>query len=559
MRTLVFCTSFADRALTWRQRYGRWLDALRRSQIQFDQILIADDASPVPPPWSDLLILEEPPNGGEADPRCAASLGAEFVMYRFRERRGRQPWGLPGWHRSFAFAAKYGFLNGFDKVIHIESDAFIISREMQALVNQITEGWVTPWCPRHGFPEMAIEVVSGSQVRRFAEWADRPYSEMSGRCHEWSLPYTHIVRNLIGDRYENSVPRIADFAMQVLSHLGENHYWWLNDDGPTNAMGSAAAVVAISELPVEGQIRHEDVVLRVTFGSAGNCCDFVGGGWSGAEPNYRWSVGTESDLQFGPMDREQTYLVQMRVGPYTSHLSVPYQRIIVIWNDRIIGETKIAKSCSVTFRLPPESVSTVANVLKILTPFPAEENFARQGELDSRPLALAFHEILIARNSPSVEPGHPSYALSYQALANLLPAKILAHIRYRGDAWFAMGEIVGEPQNGKWIEGFGISSGFGIPSAEIEYRAVLSTGRLSEVHKADEFAGGRGASAPLRGFSVRLRGTAAERFICSYEGWFSDGEQIGPLGDGEVCRSSEDAVLEAFRIEIRRKRDRSPC
>lgn len=61
MSTLVFCTSFSNNPLHWQQRYRKWVDYFESSLLEFDQMLIVDDGSPILPDWSDFEVLTELP------------------------------------------------------------------------------------------------------------------------------------------------------------------------------------------------------------------------------------------------------------------------------------------------------------------------------------------------------------------------------------------------------------------------------------------------------------------------------------------------------------------
>src|SRR6185312_5533072 len=94
-------------------------DAIQTSNLIVDQLLIIDDGSEVVPDWPDLQIIEE--NSGLAAIRPVA-------LFRFNKHLGRHsPLNFPGWYRSFAFAAVFAQAHGFEKIVHIESDAFLIS------------------------------------------------------------------------------------------------------------------------------------------------------------------------------------------------------------------------------------------------------------------------------------------------------------------------------------------------------------------------------------------------------------------------------------------------
>ena len=117
------------------------------------------------------------------------STSAPIVLYTHNEHLGRTSvFDFPGWHRSFAFAARYAQVHGFRKVIHLESDAFLVSRRIQQHFNDFREGWAAVWSSRYTFPEITVQVAAGRDVGRMAAFFQRSYAEMVGRLHEWSSP-----------------------------------------------------------------------------------------------------------------------------------------------------------------------------------------------------------------------------------------------------------------------------------------------------------------------------------------------------------------------------------
>src|SRR5450631_3652660 len=91
---------------TWDQRYRAWLDGIRSSELEYDQVLIIDDGSAALPDWPDTVIVRDTdPDGSEAP----------IVLYHFTEHLGRRSVSdFPGWVRSFFFAARYAVANGFN-------------------------------------------------------------------------------------------------------------------------------------------------------------------------------------------------------------------------------------------------------------------------------------------------------------------------------------------------------------------------------------------------------------------------------------------------------------
>ena len=158
MKTLVFCTAYADNLDIWNERWGRWLKAVLNSGLRYDEILIVDDGSPVVPAWRGVPIFS-----AEAD--VPAVEARSVSIHRFADRRGRHVNGepFPGWYRSFAYAVTYGIKAGFDRIIHIEADAFLITDRAVDYFNRANHGWIALWSLTHRWPESTLQIINSDQ------------------------------------------------------------------------------------------------------------------------------------------------------------------------------------------------------------------------------------------------------------------------------------------------------------------------------------------------------------------------------------------------------------
>ena len=227
MKTLIFCTGYGKNLEEWETRHSKWINAIESGTLEADTLLIPDDGSPELPNWEGITMLSGELPDQEPDTRG--------VIYSFPDNLGRQAiYVYPGWYRSFMFAAKYAKKYGYEKVIHIESDAFIISERMQQYINAINYGWMTFWCPKYQLPETSIQVITGPALNDFIALIDAPYSLVSGKPADpnpsqgisW-LPFNAVNQMFKGDRYgenKGQVPMDADYACQI--EPGE-HCWWL--------------------------------------------------------------------------------------------------------------------------------------------------------------------------------------------------------------------------------------------------------------------------------------------------------------------------------------------
>jgi hypothetical protein len=277
-RTLVFCTAFARTADVWDYRYRTWLDAILGSELQFERILLVDDGSPTLPNWSDVAIVHE--NSAPPD-------DAGIVLYHFSDHLGRvSDFDFPGWYRSFAYAGRYAQRNGYRKVVHIESDAFLISRRIRAYLNAIRNGWIATWCPRHNFPESGIQVIAGQAMSALAEVCERPNSHFVTGNIEHQLPFTHVEKAFKGDRYSEGqffIPRDADYSTQtpLLPRKRQLHLWWL--EKPSDDWSGDIASIYMTDTGHTDLLTHKGVYY-LTFLKA--CNDIL-------KPRNYLEIGTD--------------------------------------------------------------------------------------------------------------------------------------------------------------------------------------------------------------------------------------------------------------------------
>jgi hypothetical protein len=232
-KAILFCTSyFRDRA-EWRNRYARWLDYYQRVGIEGARLFIIDDCSPYTPDADEIACVSSDCEIPRSD--------TEPLIVRFGNRLGRPArLSYPGWWRSFLHSANIARAIGADKIIHVESDAFILSPRLLDHIAELRTGWTTFWCPHHGLPETAIQVICQDQFAKMDWLQVRAQHGLDGLLAEHILPFTSINRALVGDRYSEirrhrgifrshkfdwfplfqtpffgGIPRDADFATQV--------------------------------------------------------------------------------------------------------------------------------------------------------------------------------------------------------------------------------------------------------------------------------------------------------------------------------------------------------
>ena len=376
MRTLVYCTAYAVAASVWGQRNRRWVDAVVAG-LNPDQVLLVDDGSAVLPGWSDLDLF----CGGVVGEAFTTGPRGRVLLYHFRDHLGRR--GLkdfPGWHRSFVFGALYAEALGFDRVIHIESDAFVISEAARAFLMGFKDGWAGLWSPLYAMPESAIQVAAGDGLRALAAFARAPYAGMIGQDHERALPFTHVERGLTGDRYgegDKFIPGDADYAAQVPSTMDPAYYWWLRGAAPPPA-------------PVTS--------IEMTFCENGYDTGALAAGWAPPEMNYHWMVGPESVVRLPALPGEGDGRLVLQVVPHIHAGILPRQRLIVEFNGVRLGEFDIERDCAVACALPAGLPRRQGqNVLRLIHPDAAIPSVLVPKLTDTRRLALSVSRLKLER------------------------------------------------------------------------------------------------------------------------------------------------------------------
>lgn len=141
--TIVFCTSYFQDQTAWEKRYRRWLD-YHAKIFPNEALIMIDDGSPYQPQDRDISVNHNLEN---------FVFGEKGTIFRFPDRLGRSATlNYPGWFRSFTFSVVIAKRFDFQRILHIESDAYILSRRALDFINGMTTGWTVFWCPRYQFP-----------------------------------------------------------------------------------------------------------------------------------------------------------------------------------------------------------------------------------------------------------------------------------------------------------------------------------------------------------------------------------------------------------------------
>lgn len=115
------------------------------------------------------------------------------------------------WYFAFGEAAKYAIDNGFDKIIHIDTDVYLFTDKICEFVKNTNHGWTSMWCEMHKYPESTFQIIGADYLLAMKNFMTRdflafyPYD-----LAETRIPWTHIEKGFKGDRYGEKMLQQAD-------------------------------------------------------------------------------------------------------------------------------------------------------------------------------------------------------------------------------------------------------------------------------------------------------------------------------------------------------------
>jgi hypothetical protein len=106
-----------------------------------------------------------------------------------------------GWYRSFFFSVQLAERFGYEKIIHLESDAYLVTQKICDYIDSLNSGWVSFYCPKYRFPETSIQVICKDNFDKLKQMSSVPLDSYKTSLAEDVIPFTHVESNLVGDRY----------------------------------------------------------------------------------------------------------------------------------------------------------------------------------------------------------------------------------------------------------------------------------------------------------------------------------------------------------------------
>jgi hypothetical protein len=197
MKSFIFCTSSVNNQSDHHHisRYQRWMDfyRLQLKELDADRIFLIDDGG-----------TDYQKNYSCLEGKLPADLVSDLNFYRFENKMGRDSLiQFPGWWRSFLFSIDIARKYGYKKIIHIESDFFLLSEELKSFIASANSGWISLYSNFYDLPETAVQIICEDQFENFdklrakilkTEFIVDDYAESI-------IPFTRVEKKFTGDRF----------------------------------------------------------------------------------------------------------------------------------------------------------------------------------------------------------------------------------------------------------------------------------------------------------------------------------------------------------------------
>jgi hypothetical protein len=202
MKSFIFCTCYIDnesqnaRVLRYRKWIGYYSALLE--QLGAEALFLVDDGS-----GADGLKEATGLSVIHAAGSLPGEMPGKLNAIRFEDHLGRSSiMDYPGWWRSFTYAVELAERYGFEKIIHIESDFYILSDRLKAFIRGLRKGWASLFCATYNWPESAVQVICKDNfpnMRKVLEHV-RSNNFIPGKEAEYMLPFTDVQKGFVGDR-----------------------------------------------------------------------------------------------------------------------------------------------------------------------------------------------------------------------------------------------------------------------------------------------------------------------------------------------------------------------
>ena len=206
MKTLLFCTSLLENDSL--NKYSEWWKYYKQRFPEFD-----------------FMILNDGPVEESIFDNLKNLIGDDFSsnnLITFDNKLGRADHLHWGWYRSFRKALLIGQEN-YDRIIHIEADALILSERLFNFIRTENTGWKCMYTKKYHFPESAIQIINNDSYHLIE---NVPEDFDFHKIVELMLPF-EAIKTFVGDRY-GEIGKLPEYKIDFVCQW--NWEWFIDKD-----------------------------------------------------------------------------------------------------------------------------------------------------------------------------------------------------------------------------------------------------------------------------------------------------------------------------------------
>jgi hypothetical protein len=146
--------------------------------------------------------------------------------------------------------------------------------------------------------------------------------------------------------------------------------------------------------------------LTISFAASGNSLAFLGSGWARAEPEFAWTVGSESQFTLPALKPAHGHILTLDVHPFVHRPELLGQRLTVSINDTVVGSSELSRPTLLGYCIPagPPSQSDRMSVTLQHPDAVRPKDFG--DSRDGRDLGFAVREAKLYRVLDANQPPH---------------------------------------------------------------------------------------------------------------------------------------------------------
>lgn len=101
--------------------------------------------------------------------------------------------------------------DGYDKILSIDSDCFVLSDKLCSFIKDTNTGWQALYSKRYDFPETACFFLCKDTFPLYFEYTKGDWKDKNLLCMETELPFTNVLKCFNAERYgENGTPQTPE-------------------------------------------------------------------------------------------------------------------------------------------------------------------------------------------------------------------------------------------------------------------------------------------------------------------------------------------------------------